>query len=134
MAAERISVVYNACHGGFGLSKEAKELLSQKRTAAGLDKLRYLYKHARTDPHLIEVVQELGEKANDRYSKLRITSIPIEYEHCFDLDEYDGLETVVCDPAQLIRFKLSELNMEQLSDQECRETLLNLVKLATSEQ
>jgi hypothetical protein len=79
--------------------KRPRNCSQKKRTAAGLDKLRYLYKHARTDPHLIEVVQELGEKANDRYSKLRITSIPIEYEHCFDLDEYDGLETVVSNPS-----------------------------------
>jgi hypothetical protein len=46
----------------------------------------------RTDPILVEVVQELGDKASGRHANLKIIEIPdgIEYE----IDEYDGIETV----------------------------------------
>jgi len=46
----------------------------------------------RTDPILVQVVEELKEEANDSCSKLKVIDIPdnIEYE----IDEYDGLETI----------------------------------------
>ena len=56
----------------------------------------YLYvsgcDNLRTDPDLIRVVEELGEKANGECADLKIVKIPngIDYE----IDEYDGLETI----------------------------------------
>ena len=46
----------------------------------------------RTDPKLIQVVEELGEKANGQHAKLKIIEIPdgVDYE----IDEYDGVESV----------------------------------------
>jgi hypothetical protein len=46
----------------------------------------------RTDPKLIQVVEELGEKANDQNAELKIIEIPdgVDYE----IDEYDGVESV----------------------------------------
>lgn len=46
----------------------------------------------RSDPLLIQVVNELGDKADGDCAKLRIVEIPdgIEYE----IDEYDGMESV----------------------------------------
>ena len=117
-------VVYNACYGGFGLSKEAiqrywdikgqqvwiedalwgftvwlvppEERLEQKSgekfTAMSRDE-RVAYNEAysaqswyygdvvRHDPALVQVVEELGDKANGMCAKLRI-------------DEYDGFESV----------------------------------------
>ena len=46
----------------------------------------------RTDPDLIKVVEELGEKANSNYSELEIVEIPNGFE--YTIDEYDGMETV----------------------------------------
>jgi len=46
----------------------------------------------RTDPLLIEVVEQLGEAANGDCAKLKVIEIPdgIEYE----IQEYDGVESV----------------------------------------
>ena len=47
---------------------------------------------ARDDHILIQVVEELGEKANDRYAELKIVEIPDDVE--WQIDEYDGAEWV----------------------------------------
>jgi len=46
----------------------------------------------RDDPDLIKVVEELGEEANDSYSKLVIVEIPDGVD--WEIDEYDGYETI----------------------------------------
>ena len=46
----------------------------------------------RTDLDLIDVVKKLGNKANGRYSELKIVEIPDGIE--WEISEYDGLETV----------------------------------------
>jgi hypothetical protein len=45
---------------------------------------------ARHDPILVQVVEELGDKANGSYAKLAIEEVSGPYR----IDEYDGLETV----------------------------------------
>jgi hypothetical protein len=47
---------------------------------------------ARDDPHLIQVVEELGELADGRFAQLKIVEIPDDVE--WQIDEYDGLEWV----------------------------------------
>jgi hypothetical protein len=46
----------------------------------------------RHDPLLIQVIEELGEEASGKLSKLEIVEIPdgVEYE----IDQYDGMETI----------------------------------------
>lgn len=46
----------------------------------------------RTDPALVQVVEELGERANGRHANLKVIDIPdgVDYE----IDEYDGLEHI----------------------------------------
>lgn len=46
----------------------------------------------RDDAALVEVVEELGQKANSRFSKLEVVEIPDDI--CWKIDEYDGMETV----------------------------------------
>ena len=46
----------------------------------------------RTDKELISVVEELGEKANCRYSKLKIVETPDDVQ--WEIDDYDGWESV----------------------------------------
>lgn len=106
-------IVYNACHGGFGLSPvaivryfelrgisvtpeyESDALrhfgLAKYRRDDGtiLDKLDF----ARHDPLLVKVVEELGEKANGRFAKLQIEKVRKGAR--YRIDEYDGYESVM---------------------------------------
>jgi len=52
----------------------------------------YLDDEHREDPVLIEVVEELGENANGRYSELVVVDIPDGLDYV--IDEYDGIETL----------------------------------------
>ena len=54
-------------------------------------KIFRFYDIKRTDPVLIEVVEELKEKANGEYACLEIEEIEIEPY----IDNYDGIETVM---------------------------------------
>ena len=129
-------VVYNACYGGFGLSKEAcqrywdikgqpiwfedgkfngyftvwfvppEERLEQKEwSSMTMDErhdFNYQYsKHTwresnvdRHDPVLVQVVEELGDKANGDHAKLCIEEVYGPYR----IDEYDGSERVMTAP------------------------------------
>ena len=52
----------------------------------------YLKDEHREDPILIEVVEELGEKASGRFGYLKVVEIPDDLEYV--IDEYDGIETL----------------------------------------
>ena|ERR1700688_3576278 len=77
---------------------EAKEWHSmsdaEKKEHNDLYAMHSLYydRQDRTNPQLIQVIEELGDKANGGCAKLRIIEIPdgVEYE----IDEYDGNEHI----------------------------------------
>lgn len=50
------------------------------------------YRMERTDPHLIQVVTEMGETANGQCSSLRTVDVPDDAE--WEIEEYDGFEHV----------------------------------------
>lgn len=52
----------------------------------------YLREEHREDPVLIEVVEELGEKASGRFGNLKVVEIPDDLDYV--IDEYDGIETL----------------------------------------
>lgn len=111
-----MKVVINRCYGGFGLSDQAFELLldrkgiewekSKNRDAFSSfeyyekghlgDDNHYLWyrdlTEDRADPILVQIVEELGEKANGRFSELGVVEIPDDVE--WDINEYDGVEWV----------------------------------------
>ena len=124
-------VVYNACYGGFGLSKEAcqrywdiqgqsiwfedalwgftvwlvppEERLEEREWSSVTMDEHIAYNLAyskqtwynrnvdRHDPVLVQVVEELGDKANGEYAKLAIEEVHGSYR----IDEYDGNESVM---------------------------------------
>lgn len=84
-------VVINVCYGGFSLSKEASEILIDQ----GVD-INPCYGYLpddlpRHDKRLVEVVEKLGEKANARFSKLKVIEIE---SPMYRIDGYDGMESV----------------------------------------
>ena len=115
-------VVINKCFGGFRLSDEALEWLMKnkgwklteynesghgyKDETAQLVKAdpksslgnKYYMIHDRTEPEvrenkdIIACIKALGEKANSKYSELTIIKIPSDVK--YEIDEYDGLETI----------------------------------------
>lgn len=113
-----VKVVINRCFGGFGLSDKAYERLIELGMTAqpynedgnldeGVDISVHTdpkdagvfgkyYKHwsekERTDPRLVQVVEELGRKANDRFAELKIVEIPDDIE--WTIEEYDGVEWI----------------------------------------
>ena len=104
-----MKVVINTCFGGFGLSEKAWKRYSE---FAGFKLIKHpgkfgdeLYKDSvqednflfegdlsRTDPILVQVVEELGADANDRFSDLKIVQIPDNIE--WYIHEYDGKESI----------------------------------------
>ena len=47
---------------------------------------------ARDDPYLVQVVEELGDRANGRHAELKVVEIPANVD--WEIDEYDGAEWV----------------------------------------
>jgi hypothetical protein len=113
-----MKVVINRCFGGFGLSKEAFELLLERKgieyetTPAkfpigdhdvnyyqkghvGEDNFYisgYEFYENRNDPDLVSVVEELGEKAHGWASELAVVEVPDDAK--WYIHEYDGMEHV----------------------------------------
>ena len=85
---EEIEILINICFGGWTMSKKA----------IGLYKLRNpenVFKDfSRHDPILVQIYKELGNEFDDRYSKTIIIKILKKYENYYDIDEYDGRESV----------------------------------------
>lgn len=108
-----MKVVINRCWGGFGLSHEGVVRYAQLK---GLDltvvekenttfgKFDYYlgavdddnywseYNIERSDPALVQTVEELGEKADGSFSELKVVEIPDGIE--WYIHEYDGMEYV----------------------------------------
>ena len=103
-----MKVVINRKFGGFDLSQEAlielqKRLTPDSEIAINEEvwpdnpeapsKLFVLWDHevsTRSNPQLIEVVEELGSRANGSYAALKIVEIPDDVDVV--IEEYDGDE------------------------------------------
>ncbi len=106
-------VVYNGCYGGFTLSKDAvlraREISgdpkwgdavlqgemysdgSGPKDSRFIDYGIHIDGVPRHDEVLVRVVEEMGEKASGKMSKVLID----EVEGPYRIDEYDGFETVM---------------------------------------
>ena len=80
-----MKIVINSCFGGFCLSDEAILCLECEYS--------FEYDNRRTDPDLINVVENLGELASGPFSDLRVIEIPDDATD-WELNDYDGLEGI----------------------------------------
>ena len=83
-----MKVVINTCYGGFGLSEEAQKRYVEL-TGSGP---AHWYDMNRTDPCLIQVVEELGPAADGPHAKLKVVNV--EGGSLFRINEYDGYEEI----------------------------------------
>lgn len=113
-----MKIAINRCYGGFSLSPKAEyEVLKRM----GYENIKYLndkkeevslgsdswfcnfYSNGeyisfgrddenRTNPHLIAVIEEMGEEADGTFASLEIIEIPDDVS--WYIDDYDGMETV----------------------------------------
>lgn len=86
-------VVYNSKYGGFGISREG---LAEYNRLTSLNVDSY-YCIDRDDPVLIQLVETMGDKINDEYSRLKIKEFPMKYKLFLKWSEYDGNESVSID-------------------------------------
>jgi hypothetical protein len=116
-----MKVAINRCFGGFGISNEAFEKLLDRKGIA-FDKVEpeegrsligaayfeagysgndehylsdYDMTQDRSDPDLIAVIEEMGDKANSWAADIAIVEIPDDVK--WHIHEYDGLEHVAED-------------------------------------
>lgn len=83
-------VVINDCYGGFGLSELA---FTRYLEMASITDESFIYLDIeRDDPYLVKIVNEMGEKANDSCSKLKVVKIPADVN--WIIQEYDGIEWI----------------------------------------
>jgi hypothetical protein len=83
-----MKIVINGCYGGFGLSEKG---CARYMELSGKENV-YSRKIYRDDPFLIQVVEEMGPAAADRFAELRIIEIPDDVD--WQIEEYDGLEWI----------------------------------------
>lgn len=95
---EMLEVLYCSCYGGWGISKKARELYKNKMNElnSSTNNIRYSF-YERHDPLLVSIFKELGKEFDDKYSHSDVKLIPKKYEKYYDIEEYDGLETVTID-------------------------------------
>jgi hypothetical protein len=87
METKVTKIVYNRCYGGFSLSLAAWERYIELGGQADSE-----YDILRTDPILVQIVEELGERANGMCAELRIYDLPTGTK--YRIEEYDGLEHI----------------------------------------
>jgi len=97
-------VVYNACFGGFSISKECAEFMADRGSRECIELLEssvhpgdetfygYLWDTPRHDGILVLAVEHLGEAASGDCSALTIYDLQGDR---YNIREHDGSETVV---------------------------------------
>lgn len=122
-------VIINRCYGGFGLSDKAFALYKE-RTGEDIERGFYLEGY-RYDKTLIEIVEQLGEEANGKCSKLEVVEFPsyITYD-MLEINEYDGLESVGTDFGNYLYRKLYGcIDEENLSDTDIANIVRDVIKI-----
>jgi hypothetical protein len=117
VVGNKMKVIINSCYGGFSLSEAAIKRcleLGMKLTHyrnggyedpnadfVFIDESAHKYyaihrdvKEFRTNPIVIGVVEELGDAANGPYADLGIIDIPFDSTEGWNIDEYDGAESI----------------------------------------
>lgn len=103
-----MKIVINNSYGGFGLSKQARDLLAKrgfepaKKNLEEDPECKYSFGdyyesmsklEFRSHPFVIQIVEELGEKANGNCSFLKI--IEFDIPNMINIVDFDGKEKIL---------------------------------------
>ena len=106
-----MKIIKNDCHGGCIISEKAARRYCELK-GINYDKEWYndfsVHGIKRTDPVLIQVVEELGEEANGSSSRLKIEEIP--NGSYYRISEHDGWEELMLKEEYNTEWKLAEDN------------------------
>ena len=113
-----IKVALNNCYGGFRLSDERVEFCRRCLETNGIEigeNMLSAWKYGnidRDDPILIESIESV--EGDTRTSKIKIVEIPAIFKNHYNIEEYDGMESINFDNFGLVYKKC--LDMERMSD------------------
>lgn len=85
-------LVINRCFGGFSLSDQAWAEWCRRKGWNSDDENLHDRMIERDCPILVEIVEEMGERANGDFADLKIVEIPADV--FWELGEYDGQEWI----------------------------------------
>lgn len=90
-------VVINYGDGRFGLSKAALTEYTNRTSTRErkFSRGEYLTPSFRSDPVLIQIIEEMGTAANGDFARLVIVKLLSIYKDCFKIYEYPGGESIV---------------------------------------
>ncbi len=113
-STETIDILYNDCYGGYSISDEAKKLYTEY---TGNDYGKMKYNIRRNCPYMIKVFETLGSKRfGDSYSKIKSEKIPIYMDYYYQIQEYDGMESV-CIQSEWFKYDMIEFVIKsEMSD------------------
>lgn len=103
----KVGIVINIKFGGFCLSDEVVKELQERKNDK--DITNYTFGYPRHDSDLVEIVRRDVEKASGGSSKLAIVEIDEELIDLYEIDEYDGAESIRINTKDLCD-KLIEFN------------------------
>lgn len=107
-------VVYNACHGGFGMSKEGLDAYHQLSS----EHVTHAECIERDDPILIHLVETMVHTIHDENSRLKIKEFPMKYKSFLQWHDYDGLESIAVDYDEYLIYHIQHVIHTQLSSDE----------------
>lgn len=94
-----MKIAINKCFGGFGISQKCYErmvelgyVLKEPYPNMPAKEAPYWAAQDRTDPIMIQAIEELGKEANDSFARIAIVEIPDKLE--YEISEYDGIESI----------------------------------------
>jgi hypothetical protein len=104
-------IVLNGCYGGFGLSEEGKNLLTQMGMSRKMaDKIAYSHDpNDRMHPLLVSMVNKEPDVFNSYCTELYVYEVTVDAikADAISIDEYDGTESVVINWEKVALWKKS---------------------------
>ena len=126
--SKTVSIMINACYGGFGLSDIAiREYNTRKPIDCKSLNMENSLGIDRADPLMTQICTELGAKVNDsNKSNIIIKSIPLKYAECYVITENDGNELISID---MFKFQVDSIRLVMQNSSISNTDKVNLINI-----